>query len=938
MNIRFRFTSSLMVVFFATAHGQYLSPYQSPPGIEWKVIRTEHFDLVFPNEIARDAQRVASTLEHVIGPVSKTLKRTPTRFTLLLSNRTTVSNGYVRLAPRYSEWFCTPPPFSLLGTGEWFNLLASHETRHLVQLDRLRSGFTGIASLLFGESAWAFLVNWSVPSWVLEGDATGIETALSSSGRGRMPDFERELRTLEMTGERYSYEKAYLGSFADGNIDVYSLGYLLTTYLKRKYGADSFERILRTSTRWSFLPWAFSIAAYAETGETVREIYENTLDELHSLWAAQGERLHPTEGQPLKHDSRSCWTNYRYPRYLSDTSLVALKWGMADISGFVRLSRREKERPIRLAALYDEPFDASGSKIVWHERVPDSRWGKSDATVIRLLDVETGRERTVVSGVKYFSPAISPDGRRIAAVEFTADRSCALVLLDAETGAVVKRLGCCRDFYQTPRWTPDGRALVAVRHAANRGKGVALFDTSGAPLRDLIPPGREDVSLPVMHGRYLVYGSPYSGIDNIYVLDTITGRRLQATCSRYGAYHPAVSPDGKALAYADYTPDGFDVVEIPFEPSSWKPLEEVEERGVRWYDPLVGQESGGDVFVSIPERVYEVRDYSAIGHLLNVHSWTLLPGGDEHTFGGVVLSTNVMNTFSVDAGFEFNTREKNGALFADVCYAGLFPMFAAGGVYGMRTSTYTDENGAPRSYTWNERSARLGIRLPLNFSSGLFERHMTLDMDIARTLVSRKTVPLAGEINDGAFTPVTLRLNYAAGYGWIRDFRPRWGQVFTAVFRHTPLASDDYHATLGAVEGHVFIPGLFDAHNLHLGAGFQRHTVSAYRFPLEIMYPRGYEPRFRETLWSACIEYAFPLWYPDFHLWSLLNVQRVRVNVFHDIGEGRNGSRGSLDRSMGFELTSDFNLFDVRALLNAGVRGVYLIREKVWKWGFVFAL
>jgi len=61
-----------------------------------------------------------------------------------------------------------------------------------------------------------------------------------------------------------------------------------------------------------------------------------------------------------------------------------------------------------------------------------------------------------------------------------------------------------------------------------------------------------------------LYNSPVSGIDNIYALDVKSGNRFQITCSKYGAYNPVVSKDGKWIYYNDQGRDGMDVVKIQF--------------------------------------------------------------------------------------------------------------------------------------------------------------------------------------------------------------------------------------------------------------------------------------------------------------------------------------------------------------------------------------
>ena len=83
---------------------------QSPPGLDWRQIQTERFKVIFPAAITDDAQRVANTLEHIYGPVSKTLRGPQKPVDVVLVNQSIQTNGFVAWAPRRSVWFSTPAP------------------------------------------------------------------------------------------------------------------------------------------------------------------------------------------------------------------------------------------------------------------------------------------------------------------------------------------------------------------------------------------------------------------------------------------------------------------------------------------------------------------------------------------------------------------------------------------------------------------------------------------------------------------------------------------------------------------------------------------------------------------------------------------------------------------------------------------------------------
>ena len=286
---------------------------QSPPGLDWRRIRTERFNVIFPARITSDAQRVANTLEHIYGPVSKTLKGPEKPVDVVLMNQVAEANGFVAMAPRRTVWFSTPPQGTGL-SGEWYQLLAVHEMRHVVQNDRLRRGFIRLAWLLSGEFGQSAMSHLLVPSWFWEGDAVGIETALSTTGRGRMPRFDLDIRALLLDGRRYSYYKALHRSYRDWYPSHYPLGYFLTTYVRRHHGAGTWDRVLGRTAWWGFHPFSFSRALRKHTGASAAGTYERAMDELTGLWQAQQEGLVTTPLRVLPGQSRSdIWTNYSYP-------------------------------------------------------------------------------------------------------------------------------------------------------------------------------------------------------------------------------------------------------------------------------------------------------------------------------------------------------------------------------------------------------------------------------------------------------------------------------------------------------------------------------------------------------------------------------------------------------------------------------------------------
>ena len=180
-----------------------------PPSIKWYQLNTPHFKIIYPEGFSDQGQRMANTMEHIYQPAARSLGVNPKKnFPIILQNQNSISNGFVTLGPRRSEFFTmSPQRANLLGNNDWLDLLALHEYRHVVQYDRSRTGLTGFIRHLFGEYSQAAVASTTVPSWFWEGDAVGIETSLSTSGRGRMPQFNAAYRANLLTKGAFNYNK-----------------------------------------------------------------------------------------------------------------------------------------------------------------------------------------------------------------------------------------------------------------------------------------------------------------------------------------------------------------------------------------------------------------------------------------------------------------------------------------------------------------------------------------------------------------------------------------------------------------------------------------------------------------------------------------------------------------------------------------------------------
>ena len=929
---------------------------QNPPGLNWRQIQTERFRVIFPEVITTEAQRVANTLEHTYGSVSKTLRGPEKPLELVLVNQSTNSNGFVGLSPRRSEWLSTPFQQAGLVPGEWYEALALHEMRHTVQLDRMNRGLVRLYRELFGDTGRALGSYLLFPQWFREGDAVGIETALTETGRGRIPQFDLDIRAMLLAGWRYSYYKAYHRSYHDWYPDHYKLGYFMTTYVRRRYGPETWDKVIGSAANWAFHPFTFNFALRKHTGASAPETYERAMDELTELWQAQQKDLPVTPAEVLDGQNQSgVWTNYKYPHPLPDGSVLATKSGMADLSALVRLYPDGREERVCYYASLVGSIRSAGGKVVWNRKTPDLRWGKRDYSDVVVLDIDSGQKHQLTHKAKLFAPVPSPDGTRIAAIEFGSDRRCHLVLLGTTSGAEQARFSAPTGvLWRTPSWSEDGR-YIAVSRQNTHGTALERIDAASGEGQIVLPYTRADIGWPIFYGSYLLFDAPYGGFDNIHAVHLSSGARYQVTSRPLAAIHAAVASD--SLLFEDYTVDGYRIANMPLDPATWTPIEQVEDRSMRYYKPMIDEEQGGSVLEDIPQKIYPVKHYRPLAHLFKIHSWSPLPKGSTYSLS--LKSGDLLNLSKLSSGVEYNSNEKAFSVLGDFQLAAWYPILNVGGRWGKRAGTYTleeeDRNDKDKEIVtdrWTEKSVHGGIEVPLNFSRGIWNSSANLRAKAAWTHITGKNDPnhpdLSGvfeENQDGYYVPLTyqLTLNRSRSKA-TRDLASAWKQRLQLTYRHTPFAGD-YDGTLLSGQLSLRFPGLWKHHSLLLKAAYEWQDPGAvdpdanpYRFASEHVFVRGYDYHFHRRFTQGAVNYALPLSYPDWNLGSLIYFKRFKMNLFYDYGRGEDGTSVTTYQSAGAELTSDLFLFSISLLpVDMGVRYAYRFGEKDSRFEFMFA-
>lgn len=929
----------------------------NPPSLKWYQIKTPHFRVLYGEGFEAEAERVANTLEHIRVPEAESLGSVPGKFPVVIQNQSSKSNGFVSILPRRSEFYAMPTQdYNFIGTNDWLDLLTSHEYRHIVQYQHAKRGFNKAIYYLFGSISLAGMAQAAAPPWFWEGDAVATETAFTPGGRGKIPNFGLLMRTNLLEGRKFNYHKQHLRSYRHNIPDHYVLGYYMVSYLRRRTNdPDIWGKITARSWRAPFIPFAFSNAIKKETGLYVTDLYNAMADDLQEKWKAEIDGLVLTPFSTVSHRRDEAYTDYLYPQPMTDGNVLVMKRGIGDIEQFVLVGDGE-ERVFIPGPINDTGMlSAAGNRVVWNEYGFDPRWRVKNYSLIKAFDMTTG-ERQLIGGKhsRYAGAALSRDGSRVVTVQTGVDYQTNLVVLDAHSGDVVKIFpNPDNDFYSMARWSQDGKSIVALRTVAD-GKTISLIDFATGQVRDLLPVSEENVGYPVLHGDYVLFNSPTTGIDNIYALQLSTGKRFQVTSSRLGAYNPAVSADGRTLYYNDQTRDGLDVVQIPFRPSDWKPFDR-KRRASLFFGHLVEQEGHPDIVSEVPEIPRESTRYRKINGLINPYNWGLTVNNDLTEASVGILSRDILSTTALSLGYYFDIAEQTSAWRAEVSYQGLYPIIDVsasianrsvqkGGVrfYDTLTNPTTVE-ARDVIFKWREKNVEAALRLPLLTTSSKYHGSVSIGNAVGLTEVSDfennidgggRVVPTGdarayffrdyldnGKLMYNRFTVSAFRLMKLSR----RDINSRWGQRIELESYETPFGGD-FSGRLFSVYGLLYFPGLAKHHSLWTYGAWQHTSIEQqaqnYVFRNRIPTPRGHTVSRFEQFYTTSVNYTLPVWYPDIAAGPLLNIQRLRANAFFDYGFGNSPSldQQQVYSSVGLEARLDINIMRFLPQFDIGVR------------------
>ena len=878
---------------------------QDPPSIKWKQIQTDHYQIIFPSELATEGNRVANTLEYVHENINKSLPGRHRKIPVLLSNRSVISNGFVKQAPWMSEWYNVPLMIREMGSTEWYRDLAIHEGRHMVQINYMNRGVSRLLGGIFGEATQSLYTGLLIPSWYWEGDAIGLETALTHSGRGRSAYFSRIARGHVLSGNQISYRKVLFGSFKNEYPNQYELGYYLTNHVKKEYGEEVWPTIFKKLLIWPFTfnpIYPLSRAMKTSTGSTLPQIYYDTFYDLEIGWKMQWAGLSQEETKDLTPE-RKIVTHYRYPAIGNEEKIIALKSGLSDVSTVVQIVEGEEVALKKIQGSSELfGFHSNGNQMVWSAYDPDVRWTKQSWANIRIYDIETGNERLITQNRRLYQPNISPNGEQIAVVSFSENRHSLLVILNAKTGSVIDQVEAPNSgLIMTPSWSKDGKKIVFTAQKFD-GRALYIYRLKERQFDIVKPNTWQQLYRPVFYKDFILYESQVNGIDQIVAISLKTKDEYRITSTKFGAYNPRVTPQGKLL-FNKYTIMGDGIALKVLDPEKWNLIDS--NRKSITVGRFTEYENESIFDSSLSSDSYEVSNYNGLQALFNFHSRYIFDDVSNPTLG--FQSNNILGTLALGGEISYNKNEKTYQKKIKGIYKGFYPIldFALGFgerniVYGSIAQKLENRNDTLKfsaNEKWDEIVMAIGATIPIkNDKRGIQSKYAYLKIGSKYTRRSNTyfnynfiQIPPNVRVNenekrqdrDGNILPVYFESGYISiDEKASRDLGNN-GWQFYGYFGNTPLG--------GLLKGNQFSFRI-----LHGMGGLRKHHFISSTFqyeknngdfilPSKVSFPFGYNWQLFNSIWRVKVKYKMPLFYPDWEFpLGVSYLKRIQGVVFVD--------------------------------------------------------
>jgi hypothetical protein len=912
----------LILLVSTSSYAQTIDLSQSSPDITWKKISNDFVELIYPEYLKDDSIYIANLIEHYSSNVGATYKiDKPEKITIVLRPETAQPNGFVTLGPRRSEWFASSMYSPVLGGLEWYQALAIHEYRHVMQFDYSNKGIIKFLGLALGDQGQNAGMFFGLPSWFFEGDAVWAETKYTDAGRGRSPRFLARLKSLVKGNDIPTFDEFLGGSFNRPLPNHYVYGYILISSATKKYGDDFWQKVVKYVANFPH-PYRIYSGIKRFSGVSFEDFYNETMNELKEEWKTSENKITKEYSEikyPTMIDGTLYTLNYDLDHYWS---IYAGDNKVADIPYSRELTR----------------LSFSKNKAVYNQYLPSARYAFKDSSDLHLVDLKSGEIEQITNGKRIYNPSFHKSGQKIIATLFDENNVWNVVELSLK-GEQLRSINF-GDYIMAEAHYQDDQNIVAIAIDKTGRKAIMRFSfdvMSGQKNEILLPFSRNTIfNLSVTENKDILFEAQNNGVLDIFKFSTAG---VISQCSNASILASTPSQSGDNIYFSNQVENGSVVSIVGDSACKLLPKNMLidsnylgESSSDRYNDFGIVSFDKHLLMYSDNKSQYKVEDYGHIDSRLFIpHSWSFVGGNG---FQLAAQTDNYLRTMSIGVAVGEDGGENQNYSEINLAFKKYYPIFnLSAGARNRRINPI----GFTNSLTWEEKTAQLDVLLPYTQVSGLYNFSSQLLLSGGYLDASEY------EFNDSP-TNRESSYFYTSGVGAsfllskslkARSIQSPWAIGYTVKYNNLENKKVTSYSAYRLFQNvDIKTPGfsLHDGFKLELQEEKQKDDRRAYLIspsstdPTDSIFSRGYGYESFAHYSKASINYIFTVAYPDFNLWDIAYTKRIVSNLFFDTTRIDLIEEEKTLNSYGAELEFETNFFRL-VQLNWGLRYSHRLRD-----------
>ncbi len=532
-----RITTLLLFLYFLSLSLRgytQVSFSQNHPELIWQAFETEHFKIIYHQEIELLANEVARIAEQVYRPITNDLGvEPPHRTPIVVTDYLDYSNGLSTPLGHYIIIWCQSENKYMTGQIKWLRAVVAHEFAHIVSFWAFRA-FPGY---------WRELLALGfIPTWFLEGTAE-YEAEQWCEHRDML------MRVVAYHLELMPYKKmtGFIGTDVIGSRLVYEQGHSLIRYIAYKFGHEKIREIIR---KYRALPVSFNLALKRTIGLSEKQLFSAWEKEVyphyHKIFNEHQSlnKIGKIFKTPLQGDYGARWS--------PDGKKVAIVGINEYDEGITELFLLDinSGKIKKIASPFINAFfswSPDGKAIVYSQQHLVATGAQIND--LFLLNTVTYRIKQLTDHERATDPYFSPDGKRIVYTVNQGSRSN-LAVLNIETGEkqIITDFPNWTEVF-TPSWSPDAAKIVFSIWDEQGWRDIGIIKADGTELQRMTEDAVDD-RYPVWSpdGSQIAFISYRTGIPNLYLMNIADQKTTQITDTPGGVFNPTWLPDGNSIA------------------------------------------------------------------------------------------------------------------------------------------------------------------------------------------------------------------------------------------------------------------------------------------------------------------------------------------------------------------------------------------------------